>query len=87
MEKTGNACRICGGGGGGPLGHRPLLTLGRREDNIKMDLMEISCVTGKWMNLAQDRVQWRVLVLVVLNLQTLLPDQSVTLINYMSRIA
>jgi hypothetical protein len=40
----------------------------RWEFTIKMDLMEVSC-DGKWMELAQDRVQWRALVLAVLNLQ------------------
>jgi hypothetical protein len=33
-----------------------------------MDLREIGCEDDKWMELAQDRVQWRVLVLAVLNL-------------------
>jgi hypothetical protein len=34
-----------------------------------MDLREIGCEDGRWMELAQDRVQWRALVLAVLNLQ------------------
>jgi hypothetical protein len=29
---------------------------------------------GRWMELAQDRVQWRALVLAVLNLLVLLPE-------------
>jgi hypothetical protein len=29
---------------------------------------------GRWMELAQDRVQWRALVLAVLNLRVLLPE-------------
>jgi hypothetical protein len=39
-----------------------------------LDLMEIGCEDGRWMELAQDRVQWRTLVLVVLNLGVLLPQ-------------
>jgi hypothetical protein len=36
-----------------------------------MDLREIGCEDGRWMELAQDRVQWRDLVLAVLNLRAL----------------
>jgi uncharacterized protein with HEPN domain len=43
-------------------------------DNIKMDLREIGCEDGRWMELAQDRVQWRAFVLAVLNLRVLLPE-------------
>jgi hypothetical protein len=39
----------------------------------KMDLSEIGCEVGRWMELAQDRVQWQALVLAVLNLLVLLP--------------
>jgi hypothetical protein len=39
-----------------------------------MDLMEIGCEDGRWMELAQDRVQWWVLVLAVLNRCVLLPE-------------
>jgi hypothetical protein len=31
-----------------------------------MDLREIVCEDGRWLGLVQDRVQWQVLVLVVL---------------------
>ena len=31
-----------------------------------MDLREIDCEDGRWMELAQDRVQWWALVLAVL---------------------
>jgi hypothetical protein len=41
---------------------------------IKMDLREIGCEDGRWMELAQDPVQWRALVLAVLNLRVLLPE-------------
>jgi hypothetical protein len=30
------------------------------EENIKVDVAEICCEAGKWMELAQGRVQWRV---------------------------
>jgi hypothetical protein len=35
--------------------------------------MEIGCGDGRWMEVAQDRVQWRALVLAVLNLGVLPP--------------
>jgi hypothetical protein len=34
----------------------------------------MGCEVGKWMKLAQDRVHWRSLVLVVLKLPVLLPE-------------
>ena len=40
----------------------------------KMDLREIGCEDGRWIELAQDRVQWQALVLAVLNLLVLLPE-------------
>ena len=39
-----------------------------------MDLMEIGCEDGRWMELAEDRVQWWALVLAVLNRCVLLPE-------------
>jgi len=39
-----------------------------------MDLMEIGCEDGRWMELAQDRVQWWDLVLAMLKLRVLLPE-------------
>jgi hypothetical protein len=54
---------------GKPEGKR---SLGRRrrkwEDNIKMDLREIGWVGMDWIDLAQDRDQWRALVNMVMNL-------------------
>jgi hypothetical protein len=38
-------------------------------DNIKMDLGEIGCDGRDWIELAQDRDQWRVLVNTVMNLR------------------
>jgi hypothetical protein len=38
-------------------------------DNIKIDLREIGWVGGDWIDLAQDRDQWRALVKAVMNLR------------------
>jgi hypothetical protein len=43
-----------------------------------MDLTEVGCDDGRWMELAQDRVQWLTLVLAVLNLRVLLPESYLT---------
>jgi hypothetical protein len=48
-------------------------TLGRLrrmwEYNIKMDLREIGIDEANWIQLAQDRVQWRAFVSTVMNLR------------------
>jgi len=36
--------------------------------------METGCENGRWIELAQDRVQWQALVLTELNLCVLLPE-------------
>jgi hypothetical protein len=41
-----------------------------------MDLRETGCEDGKWLELVQDRVQWRALVLAVLNLRVLLTESK-----------
>jgi hypothetical protein len=41
----------------------------RWEDNIKMDLREIGIDGANWIRLAQDRVQWRAFVNMVMNLR------------------
>jgi hypothetical protein len=55
---------------GKPDGNRPL---GRPRqgwvDNIKMDLKEIGLDGADWIDMAQDRDQWRALANTVLNLQ------------------
>jgi hypothetical protein len=55
---------------GKPEGKRPLGRSRRRwEDNIKMDVQEVGRGCGNWMELAQDRDGWRVLVSTVKNLR------------------
>jgi hypothetical protein len=39
----------------------------RWEDNIKMDLREIGIDEANWIQLAEDRVQWRACVSTVMN--------------------
>jgi hypothetical protein len=41
----------------------------RWEDNIKMDLREIGIDGANWIQLAQNRVQWRAFVNTVMNLR------------------
>jgi hypothetical protein len=41
----------------------------RRVDNIKMDLREIGWDGVDWIDMAQDKDQWRTLVNTVLNLR------------------
>jgi hypothetical protein len=54
---------------GRPEGKRPLGRPRRRwEDNIKMDLREIGIDGVNWIQLVQDRVQWRACVNTVMNL-------------------
>jgi hypothetical protein len=55
---------------GRPEGNRPLGRPRRRwEDNIKKDLTEIGIDGANWIQLAQDRVQWRACVNTVMNLR------------------
>jgi hypothetical protein len=43
----------------------------RWEDNIKLDLREIGINGANWIQLAQDRVQWRAFMNMVMNLWVL----------------
>jgi hypothetical protein len=66
MGETRNTYRILVGI---PEGRRPLRRSRRRwVDNIKMDLREIQWDGIDWIDLDQDRDQWRALVNMVMNL-------------------
>jgi hypothetical protein len=67
MGKTRNAYRILVGK---PEGKRPPRRPRRRwVDNMRMDLREIGWDCMDWIDLAQDRDQWRAPVNTVMNLQ------------------
>jgi hypothetical protein len=52
-----------------PEGKRPLGRQKRRiVENIKMDLREIGFGGMDWIDLAQDRDQWRALVNIIMNI-------------------
>ena len=60
MEEGTSAFKILTGK---PTGKRPFGRSRRRwEDNIRMDLEEISVNAGNWVDSAQDRNYWRDLV-------------------------
>ena len=53
---------------GNPEGKGPFGRPRRRwEDNIKMDLREVGCDPGEWINLAEDRDQRRAYVRAIMN--------------------
>jgi hypothetical protein len=55
---------------GRPEGKRPLGRPRRRwEDNIKLDLREMGIDGANWIQLAQDRVQWKAFMNTVMNLR------------------
>jgi hypothetical protein len=72
---VGGTCGTHGGGErclqglvGRPEGKRPLGRPRRTwEDNIKLDLREIGIDGAKWIQPAQDMVQWRACVNTVMN--------------------
>ncbi|KAJ4429974.1 hypothetical protein ANN_22178 [Periplaneta americana] len=67
MGESRNAYRVLVGR---PKGKRPLGRPRRRwEDNIKMDLREVGHDDRDWINLAQDRDQWRAYVRAAMNLR------------------
>jgi hypothetical protein len=72
---VGGTCGTHGSGAyrvlvGGPEGKRPLGRPRRRwEYNIKLDLREIGINGANWIQLAQDRVQWRAFVNTAMNLR------------------
>jgi hypothetical protein len=55
---------------GKPEGKRPLgRTRPRWKDNVKMDFRGMGMDGANWIRLAQDRVQWRGFVNMVMNLR------------------
>jgi hypothetical protein len=59
---------------GNPEGKRPLGRPRRRgDDGIRMCVREIGRGSVEWIQLAQDRDQWRALVNTVMNLRVLAP--------------
>jgi len=67
MGERRGECRVLVGK---PEGKRPRGRPRRRwEDNIKMDLKEVGCGGMNWIEVAEDRERWRVLVNAVMNLR------------------
>ena len=67
MEQSRNAYRVLVGK---LEGKRPLGRPRRRwEGNIRMDLREVGCDPGEWIDLAEDRDQLRAYVKAVMNLR------------------
>jgi hypothetical protein len=55
---------------GKPEGKRPLgMPRHRWENNVKVDFQEVRCGGMDWIDLAQDRDRWLVLVNAVMNLR------------------
>jgi hypothetical protein len=55
---------------GGKARSKPLGRPRRRwVDNIKIDLREMGWVGGDWIDIAQDRYQWRALVKTIMNIR------------------
>jgi hypothetical protein len=52
----------------------------RWEDGIKMDLREIGSGSVDWIQLAQDRDQWRAVVSTVMNLRVLAPRSYLVMV-------
>ena len=67
MEQSTNAYRILVGKAEG----KRLLRWPRRrwEDNIKINFRKVGCDAGDWINVAEDREQWRIYVRAVMNLR------------------
>ena len=55
---------------GKPEGKRPLGRPWHRwEDNIRTDFREVGCDPREWIDVAEDRDQWRAYVRAVMNLR------------------
>ena len=67
MQQSRNAYKVLLGK---PEGKRPLGRPSRRwKNNIRMDSREVGCDPGEWIDLAEDRDQWRAYVRAVMNLR------------------
>ena len=67
MELSRNAYRVLVGK---PEGKRSLGRARRQwEGNVKMDWREVGCDPVEWIDLAEDKDQWRAYVRLVMNLQ------------------
>ena len=66
MEQSRNAYRVSVEK---PAGKRLLERPRSRWEDIKMDLSEVGCDPGEWIELAEDRDQWRGYVRAVMNLR------------------
>ena len=67
MEQSRNAYIVLVGK---PEGKRPLGRPRRRwEDDIRIDLREVDCDPGEWIDLSEDGEQWRTYVRAVMNLR------------------
>jgi hypothetical protein len=82
MRWAGHVARMGEGRGvyrvlvGRPEGERSLGRPRHRwDDNIKMDLREIGIDGANWIQVAQDRVQWRAFVDTVMNLRVIFFDK------------
>jgi hypothetical protein len=76
MRWAGHVARVREGRGvyraldGRPERKRPLGRPRHRwEENIKVDLREIGISGANWIQMAQDRIQWRAFVNTVMNLR------------------
>jgi hypothetical protein len=70
VARTGEGRGVHRGLVGRPEGKRSLRRPRRRwEDNIKLNRREIGIDGANWIQLAQDRVQWRAFVNTVMNLR------------------
>ncbi|KAJ4428441.1 hypothetical protein ANN_24478 [Periplaneta americana] len=76
MGESRNAYRVLVGR---PEGKTPFGRPRRRwEDNIKMDLREVGYDDREWINLAQDRDQWRAYVRAAMNLRRLDEGETIS---------
>ncbi|KAJ4446228.1 hypothetical protein ANN_12922 [Periplaneta americana] len=72
---------------GRPEVKRPLGRPRRRwEDNIKMDLREVGYEDRDWINLAQDRDQWRAYVRAAMNLRLVYTTAAVRLFSVCKQV-